>query len=62
MADEYGMRIEDVMQVVSAEVPGDFFGVGAIKFETITMVPVDRKLIDLKLMTREEVGFFLSLL
>ncbi|XP_026465025.1 xaa-Pro aminopeptidase ApepP-like [Ctenocephalides felis] len=55
MADEYGMRIEDVMQVVSAEVPGDFFGVGAIKFETITMVPVDRKLIDLKLMTREEI-------
>ena len=45
---EYGIRVENLVVVVPAEN-------GMFKFETITMVPIDRNLIDLSLMEPEEI-------
>jgi Xaa-Pro aminopeptidase len=49
--NEYGIRIENLVQVVPAKSTafGDF-----LQFETVTLFPIDRKLIDICLLTREE--------
>lgn len=46
---EYGMRIESIVRVVEAPHLKGFYG-----FETLTLVPLDLNLIDLKLMTAPE--------
>jgi Xaa-Pro aminopeptidase len=51
--DHFGIRIENLVMVQEAGVLST--GAKALKFETLTVVPIDKRLIDLKLMTHEEV-------
>lgn len=53
---KFGIRLENVLQVV--EVPDSskhFGGRGAYKFDDITMVPIQKKLINVDLLTKSEV-------
>lgn len=56
---DYGIRIEDVIQVVPLEmgesVRGNFDGAGVLQFYDITMVPIQIKLMDQDLLTNEEI-------
>jgi Xaa-Pro aminopeptidase len=52
---QYGIRIENVLLVSPAETPFNFGGVGYLTFENITMVPIQKKLIDTKLLDAEEI-------
>jgi len=51
---EYGIRIENLVLVVDDATNdyGDF-----LKFETVTLFPIDKKLIDLKLLTNIEIDW-----
>jgi Xaa-Pro aminopeptidase len=51
---KFGIRIEDIVQVVKADVPKDFNGRGALTFHTITLCPVHTKLIKVELLTQKE--------
>lgn len=52
---EFGIRIEDIVQIVYAtDVPHDFNGRGALTFRTVTMCPIQTKLIDGRLLTDAE--------
>jgi Xaa-Pro aminopeptidase len=51
---QFGIRIEDIVQIVSANVPKDFNGRGALTFHTITLCPIHTKLIKVELLTEEE--------
>lgn len=52
---EYGIRIENLVLVVEAPVKGEGKYLG---FETLTYVPLDRKLVDKGLMTEAEIGWW----
>ncbi|XP_058063091.1 xaa-Pro aminopeptidase ApepP-like [Anopheles bellator] len=54
-AGQFGIRIEDIVQVVRANVPHDFNGRGALTFYSNTVVPIQRKLIDVRLLSEGEV-------
>lgn len=61
--NEFGMRIEDVVQVVSAEnIPNNFGGRGAYRLKTVTYVPIQAKLINTDLITPEEVNLMVHLI
>ncbi|XP_077142626.1 xaa-Pro aminopeptidase 2 [Ranitomeya variabilis] len=47
----FGIRIEDIAVVVEAETKNIFGGEKYLTFETVTLVPYDRKLIDTSIMT-----------
>ncbi|XP_058054150.1 xaa-Pro aminopeptidase ApepP-like [Anopheles bellator] len=51
---QFGIRIEDIVQVVTADVGTNFDGRGALTFRTVTMCPIQTRLIDVKLLTDEE--------
>jgi Xaa-Pro aminopeptidase len=51
---KFGMRIEDIVQIVKANVPKDFNGRGALTFHTVTLCPIQTKLLKLDLLTEEE--------
>lgn len=54
--DKFGIRIENVLQVIDAPDSSKYFdGKGAFKFDDITMVPIQAKLIDVDLLTESEV-------
>lgn len=52
---QFGIRIEDIVQIVPAKVENDFNGRGALTFKTVTMCPIQTKLIDKELLTEKEV-------
>ncbi|MBH0114769.1 aminopeptidase P family protein [Novosphingobium sp. YJ-S2-02] len=55
-AGEYGIRIENLVLVVEREIPGsegDYYG-----FETLTFVPIERRLVDTSLLTKAEVTWW----
>lgn len=53
----FGIRIESVVHVVDAPDTETYFnGRGALKFDDITMVPIQAKLINLTLLTQAEVS------
>ena len=55
-ADGFGIRIENLILVVAAPaIPGAEKTMDA--FETITLAPIDRRLIDISLMTRDEIDW-----
>lgn len=54
---QYGIRIENVLLVRPAQTPYNFGGVGYLTFENITMVPIQKKLIDTKLLNAEEIAW-----
>lgn len=51
---EFGIRIEDIVQIVKANVPKDFAGRGALTFHTVTLCPIHTKLIKVELLTEKE--------
>ena len=53
-ANEYGIRIENLVHVVPAEKTefGQF-----LKFETLTLFPIDKNLIDANLLTEQEINW-----
>lgn len=51
--DHFGIRIENLVMVQEAGTLST--GTKALKFETLTMVPIDKRMIDVKLMTHEEI-------
>lgn len=52
---EFGIRIEDIVQIVPANIKANFTGRGALTFKTITMCPIQTKLVDATLLTEKEV-------
>lgn len=58
--DEFGIRIEDVVQAVTPTntkiLRGNFDNVGALQFYHVTMVPIQVSLIKIELLTHQEVG------
>lgn len=55
---KFGIRIENVLVVVERETSHGFGGREQwLGFETVTLVPIDQKLIDVKLLSAEEVGW-----
>ncbi|KAG5896836.1 hypothetical protein JTB14_032076 [Gonioctena quinquepunctata] len=52
---EFGLRIEDIVQVVEAKTPHNFNNRGYLTFETITLVPKINKLIAAEMLTDEEI-------
>ncbi|XP_075690634.1 xaa-Pro aminopeptidase 2 [Rhinoderma darwinii] len=51
----FGIRIEDIAVVVEADTKNTFGGEKYLTFETVTLVPYDRKLIDTSLMTEVQI-------
>lgn len=59
--DKFGIRIENVLQVVDVPDSSQMFGGrGAFKFEDITMVPIQTKMINVDLLTEPEVCVLLA--
>lgn len=55
-AGSFGIRIEDVIQVVDLPNSSHYFGnKGALCFEDITMVPIQKKMINVTMLTDKEV-------
>ncbi|XP_055523640.1 xaa-Pro aminopeptidase ApepP-like [Wyeomyia smithii] len=54
-ADQFGIRLEDIVQVVPTEVAYDFAGRGALTFYSNTVVPLQTKLMDMTLMSDHEI-------
>ena len=52
----YGIRIENLVLVSGPETP-DGGDRGMLAFETLTLVPIDRRLIDTALLTPDEIGW-----
>jgi Xaa-Pro aminopeptidase len=53
--DAFGIRIENLVLVVGAEVAGAEKPVNA--FETLTLAPIDRRLVDLNMLTGDELSW-----
>uniref|UniRef100_A0A1L8E2Y5 Putative xaa-pro aminopeptidase n=1 Tax=Nyssomyia neivai TaxID=330878 RepID=A0A1L8E2Y5_9DIPT len=53
-SDNFGIRIEDIVQIVKADIARDFDGRGALAFETVTMCPIQTKMIDVSMLTDKE--------
>lgn len=52
---KFGIRIEDVVEIVKAETPHNFNNRGYLTFTTITLVPKQRKLIKVDMLTDGEI-------
>ncbi|VEN58758.1 unnamed protein product [Callosobruchus maculatus] len=52
---EFGIRIEDIVEVVNAQTPHNFSGRGFLTFDTVTLVPKMKKLIEIDMLTSEEI-------
>ena len=53
--DGFGIRIENLELVVAAEITGAERPINA--FETLTLAPIDRRLIDLNMLSGEELSW-----
>lgn len=51
---KFGIRIEDIIQIVPINIGNNFNGQGALTCHTVTMCPISTKLIDLNLLISEE--------
>ncbi|KAI9193136.1 peptidase M24, structural domain-containing protein [Polychytrium aggregatum] len=51
---KFGIRIENIILVKEVETPNNFGGVGYLGFEHVTLVPIQRRLIKVELLTPEE--------
>ncbi|XP_062547099.1 xaa-Pro aminopeptidase ApepP-like [Armigeres subalbatus] len=54
-ANDFGIRLEDIVQVVKANVSHDFAGRGALTLYSVTVAPLATNLMDLSLMSDHEV-------
>ncbi|XP_040181248.1 xaa-Pro aminopeptidase 2-like [Rana temporaria] len=53
----FGIRIEDIVLVVEADTKHMFGGQKYLTFETVTLVPYDRNLIDVDIMTEAQIRY-----
>ncbi|KAH8380909.1 hypothetical protein KR200_004105, partial [Drosophila serrata] len=53
--DEFGIRIEDIVQIVPAQTAYNFKNLGALTFRTVTMCPKQTKMIKKELLSEAEV-------
>lgn len=53
--DKFGVRLENIELVVQANTPYNHKNRGFITFETVTLVPIQTKLLDVSLLTDSEV-------
>lgn len=51
----FGIRIENICIVVPATTPNNFADRKFLKFETVTMCPIETELIDFSLLSNEEI-------
>jgi len=51
----FGIRIENIIRIVKANLPHNFGGRGFLKFEDVTFVPIQQKMIKPELLTQAEV-------
>lgn len=54
--DQFGIRIEDIVQVVPVKTQHGFNGRGALTFKIVTMCPIQTKLINKELLNEKEVS------
>lgn len=52
---KFGIRIENIVKIVKAETKHNFRDRGFLTFKTVTLVPIQTKLIDPTLLTENEV-------
>lgn len=52
---KFGIRIENIVRIVKAETKHNFRDRGFLTFKTVTLVPIQTKLIDPTLLTEKEV-------
>ncbi|CAG0888017.1 unnamed protein product, partial [Darwinula stevensoni] len=57
---EFGIRIENVMEVKSSKSKGDFNGLGGLCMEPVTWCPIQKKLIHVPSLTNHEVSWINS--
>ncbi len=51
---KFGIRIEDIVQIVPTNIGNNFNGRGALCFHTVTICPITTKLINVNLLTETE--------
>lgn len=56
----FGIRIEDIVQIVPAQIQNDFNGRGALTFRSITMCPIQTKLVNKQLLDEDQVNSFFT--
>lgn len=53
--NEFGIRIEDIVMVVKADTKHMFGGIPYLTFEHVSLVPYERKLIDLSILNEQQI-------
>lgn len=54
---EFGIRIEDIVEIVNADTPHNFNNIGFLTFEDVTLVPKINKLILVEMLTDAEIRY-----
>ena len=54
---EFGIRIENLVHIVKAETPHNFRDRGYLTFDDLTVVPIQQKMIDPKLLSQDEINY-----
>ncbi|GJQ83847.1 hypothetical protein Trydic_g5704 [Trypoxylus dichotomus] len=52
---KFGFRIEDIVVIVPAETPHNFNNRGFLTFETVTLAPIQTKMICIEMLTEDEI-------
>lgn len=55
--EKFGIRLENIELVVKANTPYNHKNRGFLTFETVTLVPIHTKLLDLSLLTDNEIEY-----
>jgi Xaa-Pro aminopeptidase len=56
-AGNFGIRIENLLVVVQKPELGEFAGKGFLGFEKLTMIPIQKKLMNVALLTSSEISW-----
>ncbi|XP_069973285.1 xaa-Pro aminopeptidase 1 [Penaeus vannamei] len=54
---KFGIRIENIVRIVKAETPYNHRDRGFLTFKTVTLVPIQTKLVDPTMLTRQEIDW-----
>ncbi len=54
---DFGIRLENLVRIVKADTPHNFRKRGYLTFEDLTLVPIQQKMIDPHLLSRDEVNY-----
>jgi len=53
----FGVRIENLVAIREADTPHRFGGIGSLRFEALTLVPIQTKMVEAGIMTPDEVAW-----